>query len=1555
MKSFSIALASCISTLQSVGQLRNLNNSDTLIKIADRLPFHLFQAWQKTADTIMYEHGDDISIEDLYDFVEKAVRRAENPLFPSKTRTAAPQRLQRPRQRAFATMNNDGEEDGVSFNDNNSTNVNNKECFLCLKNDHYLNQCNQFRELSYNGRKKFVLQNRLCFSCLCKNHRASQCSRRKPCKKLNCRRNHATLLHPPPNYDVNNRQVDYNANSNNVNENNSNDDTPNETNQTSCYNAGECNDCVFLPIVAVNVKSPNNGREIQTYALLDSGSDSTYCSNALLSKLNVRGKRTKVHRSTLTNNNEIFMSQVISDLKVSDIDKNVEIPIPHAFAQDTIPVSKNCIATPNKLAEWGYLQMVYVPMIDSGVEMIIGNDVKFALEPIEVIPSENDGPYAVRTRLGWALNGHCNGSKFPASNLRSFFCQNKVNPLCELCTDFVDSIKFGKQELSIDQRRFLDGVKSSISLKENKHYEVPLPVRDRSLEMPDNKQQAVQRLNFLKSRFLKDKKFYDDYKTNMNTLLKDGFAEEIEPGSSPNPTWWYLSHFGVFHPKKPDKLRVVFDASAKFKGMSLNDNLLAGPDLTNSLVGVLIRFRQDVVAFQGDIKSMFYQVHLPSADMDYFRFIWWPDGDYSKPYKIYRMKVHLFGAVSSPSVANFALKQTAIDFKEDFSPETCSTVAKNFYVDDCLRSTSSSKSAIKIVQELRDLLSRGGFRLTKFVSNDVEVLSSIPEEERASNIQNLDICTSELPLQTALGVTWNIKNDALGYSVNISNKPITRRGILSTVNSVFDPLGFLSPFILPAKLILQELSALKLDWDAKCSDEHAARWQKWLVDLNYIKNYSIDRCIKPDNLGDVKSAQIHHFSDASSVAVATASYLRLIDSNDNVHITLLFAKSRLVPPKRLSIPRLELTAAVLSIQSEVMLKNELEIALIESQFWCDSMTVLYYIKNESKSFHTFVSNRVNKIRDVSKPNQWSYVPTKQNISDVASRGLTGEKFVSNEMWKSGPDFLKMDESNWPSQASFSRYENKNDDVEIKRDCKSFVTQINQSRDHLDYVMGKFSSWLKLKRVIAWVMRFKNALKRRVINKDTNAGYNAERLPLDVEELQQAEHAIVKYCQFQVFREEIEDLSSNISVGGNGKVITFIKRKSRIIKLSPFLKHDVLHVGGRIDKSSCLTFNEKHPIILTKEMPITNLVIDYYHKLCGHGGREQVLAQIRKFFWVVKANSCVRGVLSKCVPCRKRRQPVGEQYMSSLPEDRIDINEPPFTNVGLDYFGPFLVKRGRSEVKRYGVVFTCLTVRAVHIEISESLSTDSFLMALRRFLSRRGAVKMFRSDNGTNFVGGVNELKRCIESWNKEQIHDFLLQQNIKWVFNAPGASHAGGVWERMIRTIRQIFMSLVREQTLNDESLSTFMCETEAIINGRPLTVVSSDSRDLNPISPNDLLIMKPNDSLPPGIFETTDTYSKKRWRHVQYLANVFWSRFKNEYLLSLQKRQKWLNPVNNYKVGDIVVVVDGNMPRNKWCLGKVIEVFPDKLNMIRKVKVKTKESEIVRPITKLCLLLTDD
>ena len=306
-------------------------------------------------------------------------------------------------------------------------------------------------------------------------------------------------------------------------------------------------------------------------------------------------------------------------------------------------------------------------------------------------------------------------------------------------------------------------------------------------------------------------------------------------------------------------------------------------------------------------------------------------------------------------------------------------------------------------------------------------------------------------------------------------------------------------------------------------------------------------------------------------------------------------------------------------------------------------------------------------------------------------------------------------------------------------------------------------------------------------------------------------------------------------------------------------------------------------------------------------------------------------------------------MADFPPERCEAGKTPFSYVGVDLFGPFYVKLGRSEVKRYGCLYTCFNTRAIHVEKLDSLETDTFINGFIRFTARRGNPIKVWSDNGTNLVGACSELSRSLHRLNREKVIAAARRTEVEWFFNPP--KHQGGVLERMIRTIRRILVALINSNPrMTDDVLHTLFCEAENIVNSRPITKCSDDVNDLSPLTPNQLLLLRGNSPLPWGIFHNTDTY-KRHWRQVQHMSTQFWKRWIKEYLLDLQRRQKWNKESPSLKSGDLVLIMDENSPRGSWPLGLVIDTSIGRDGLVRSVKVKTKSTQLVRPVTKLVLL----
>ena len=461
---------------------------------------------------------------------------------------------------------------------------------------------------------------------------------------------------------------------------------------------------------------------------------------------------------------------------------------------------------------------------------------------------------------------------------------------------------------------------------------------------------------------------------------------------------------------------------------------------------------------------MFHRVACREEDTDALRFLWW-DGSLDEPPSDYKMTVHLFGKADSPCIAAWALQQTAADNEAAFGEEIREIVKKNFYVDDGLFSKPSTEQAVHSSLELMRMLRKGNFRPTKFISNDKDVLAAIPVKERT--IKNLDL--DKLPIERALGQQWNIDTDTFGVKTSPpSARPgnDTRRGCLSILSSVFDPLGMIGPVLLPAKRVLQKTWQLKLLWDEKLPEDLLKDWNKWKENLTLLNHVTIPRCYFPGGCSLDATFQLHHFSDASEVGYGTVSYLRRETVDGRVDCSFIMAKSRTAPLQFVSVPRLELQAATIAVRMHRLILKEIDLVVSAPFFWTDSKITLQYINNETRRFKTYVANRVAEIRDASQPCQWRHCPGSLNPADEASRGISAQRFLTSERWFKGPAFLMKPEEDWPC---FEIEALPEDDQELKGERAIFTLTLPEK---LHELLVKYSSWTVLQRKVAWLLKFK---------------------------------------------------------------------------------------------------------------------------------------------------------------------------------------------------------------------------------------------------------------------------------------------------------------------------------------------------------------------------------------------------------------------------------------------------------------------------------------------------
>ena len=1524
-------ISDCLVILKQLNYVSDLYSSDVLRRAVGKLPRRLHLKWAEHSAYIRARNMEPNLIH-FEDWLQKRII-AQREIYASPRDTE---------------ITNEKKTERSNFN--GLVKENEVSCLLCSQ-PHQFWKCEDYKKLSPEDKYQYVRKMRRCFCCLRVGHGSRYCPSKYNCFVSGCSKKHHTSLHEH-----------FCENDNNGTKKVTVEDKNKSNDSFNGVLKSEPRD-MFLQVVPVMLKSAK-GRRLSTYALLDAGSHVTLVRDDIAERLKLRGTARAINIATVKDEpKKVSVHDVALNIVSTDGKCEFKVDSAYAVSKSNFKMpSQPCPADYKNSEIYTHLDGINLAAVDKeDITVLIGANVPEALLVKNVRRGRKDQPLAIETMFGWTLFGSSSRSKNIDVTVSLLHTpQDHLSPVvtklwdkdehschvgkvtCEPESELHELVQnFWRQEnyvitcaeevaMSAEDSQALLRLKSETK-NVNGRYQVPMLWKKVSMKLPNNIELAKSRFKFLLKRLRSDPSLYEKYKEVIDNYVRQGHARKMtsEEAACTTEKTWYLPHHPVFNVNKPGKVRVVKDAAAVYRGVSLNKSLITGPDLLSSLVGVLMRFRIGRIAIVADIEAMFHQVRVSTKDADALRFLWTDDINSEGAQYTMQMLVHVFGAKDSLTAALYALHQTARDNNDNFSPMTIEAVLRSFYVDDLLKSVESEEAAVILVKELIALLKFGGFRLTKWISNSQEVLETVPECEVASQAAvNLD--TEHL--ERTLGICWSVSDDCFTFTFALKGEvDATKRGMLKVTSSIFDPLGFLSPFILKAKILLQELWRHNYEWDDKIEGDILKCWRKWLKYAELISAIKVNRCYSL-NGKQIEAIQIHIFCDASELAYGSVAYIRYCYADGSYHCALVMSKSKLAPIKAMSLPRLELCAAVTAVRLFRKIIAEIDLTIDKVWFWSDSTLVLQYVSNTTHRFKTFVANRITEILDATERNQWNHVPGKLNPADIVSRGVidpTQLMVVDEEgsSWLNGPGFLQKNEDQWPKATEAALKEN---DPEIKkREVLVTFGTFQTASPVIEF--ARFSSWTKLQRVAGWVFRFTSNC--RATSKDKG--------PLSCDELESAGKRVILQLQKDSFGEEIGILSGK---GG-------LPAGHVLAALSPFLDEEgLLRVGGRLRYAS-IPDASKYPIIMPKDSHVTKLVVVHEHRRNGHVGPEHVLSSLRQRYWIVHGRSVVKGVIRRCFYCQVKRAKITYPFMANLPPSRVAYREPPFSNCGVDMFGPIFIKQGRQRLKRWGILFTCLTIRCVHLEVVEKSETDAFINALRRFVNRRGCPKFIYSDQGSNFKGAASELKDVIQGIDREKIEEFSASNGIVWKFNPPLSPHMGGVWERLIRSTKEIMSALLVEKILTDQQLYTLMTEVEAILNNRPLTHLSENPEDLDPLTPNHVLLGLHRNWSSMMSSDQKDISSRRQWKQVQAVSKIFWDRWIAEYLPELTKRNKWKEKLaSNYRVGELVLVDidDDKFKKGSWNLGRIVEMIPGNDGVVRVVKVRARNGFYTRPIVRI-------
>ncbi|XP_063392468.1 uncharacterized protein LOC134677967 [Cydia fagiglandana] len=1346
----------------------------------------------------------------------------------------------------------------------------------------------QFLGQSVNERAESVRRLKLCENCLRPGHQARVC-RLGPCMK--CSQKHNSVLHS---------------------------DTASGSSEPSVVGATSH---VFVPsgrgvlsTAVIHMYDKDNHRH-EVRAFIDNGSMSCFMTDSLLRKLQLKYTE---YQTSVTGLNKQVLTHVSRKCNAT-----IESRTSQFKANMTFYVVPEVVALESNVPKLNIPK--HVIMADpeyfnpTNIDILLGSEIFWELLEHDQISLGTGYPILHKTKLGYVVGGPTIGLNHKQTN--------SVKPIqCNLIVDNTvqeQLAKFwsleevpdnSKQVYSVEERLCEQNFVENFTRMPDGRFSVAVPLKKPESCLGDSFNRAKQCFLSLERRLDKQpllKQMYTDF---MSEYIDLGHMSETRSDTQTNKKPYFLPHHGILREQSSTtKLRAVFNGSAATSsGVSYNDLQMVGPTIQSDLLSILLRFRHYPYVLTGDIEKMYRQV-LVHENQRHLQQIIWRD-DPTKELKLYKLNTVTYGTASAPFLAVRCLKQLALECPDS---QLAQIISDDFYVDDLVTGAQTKEQLIKIKEGVCKVLSAGCFNLRKIRSNI--------ELSQSDSCQTLNL--GDQGSSNTLGLGWSPPDDNLYYSIKqtVEQNP-TKRSILSAIGQIYDPLGLLSVCVIQAKIMLQKLWLLKCNWDDPLPSKIVNLWHKFQSELRHVLDLKIPRCVINDDPNSV--IEIHTFCDSSQDAYGSCLYVRS-ECNGQVEINLLCAKSKVAPLKPTTIPRLELCGALVAARLTERVLKSIRIPIKRCILWTDSSIVLGWLQTQPNKLKQFVKNRVAEVQELTANHEWRHVPTATNPADMLSRGVNMSELQDLSMWWNGPDFLKEDESNWPT-SNFVK-----NNIEMPEMVTATAISLDTNHGLIDY--KRFSKLLKLKRALAYAMRFIHNCRNNNINKSG---------PLTTDELKDSFTLLLKWSQKQSFQ-EYDQLVKRQS----------LPNKNKLLSLSPFIDDlELIRVGGRLNNSQ-FPFDKKHPVLLSSKHTLTQLIFNEEHIRLMHAGPQLLLASIKEEFWPIGGRNLARSVAHKCLRCFKLRAQTVSPIMGHLPEQRLNPGYV-FQTTGVDYAGPLLAAdrkgRGCKLIKVYVVVFVCFTTKCLHLELVTSLTKEAYIAALHRFIARRGKPATIFSDNGTQFVGAKNELNAFLKQ-NSSSISEFMANEFVDFKFIPAYASHFGGLWEAGVKSFKYHLTRVIGDSHLTFEELYTILVKIEATLNSRPLSPISSDPSDLNPLTPGHFLVGRPLTTLPVPPLENINPTRLQRWDRIEQIHQHFWTRWQKEYVSELQQKTKWRSCKGHLDTGTMVIVKEDAVPPLKWSLGRIVRVHPGIDGVNRVADIQSHRGVIRRAFNRICPLPLDD
>ena len=1181
-----------------------------------------------------------------------------------------------------------------------------------------------------------------------------------------------------------------------------------------------------------------------------------------------------------------------------------------------------------------------------------------------------DGPLGIDTFFGWTVMGAF-GKNFSRSATIAFLKkddQQLEDWKQKIFNHDFQPLKDDGKGLSRQAKFALKQMQDSIKLNADGKYEVALPYtigRKEAAEIlnkVDSKATATTRMWQLKRSLQKIPEKKAKGFSEMKKFLEKGRAipltEEAKREQEENgwPVWYLPCH--LVHQK--GKYRFCHDGRAATDGVCLNELLINDLNLMTPILDPINNLRRYLYAFSTDIEAFFHNILVELQDRHCFRFLWYTDED-MRMLAEYIFLAYIFGSSASPTVTAFVLARHAEYVRDKFGPEVVEIIKRYFYVDDTSGGSNSLEKCRRICADLEVAMAMGGFSLSKWKYSHKELVRGEEVEEEQERMQKI------------LGIVWDLEEDTLSVAIEpekFVKEATTPRMVVQQQAGLYDPLGLIAPFILIGRSWTQKSMTKDWSWDKPLTEEVKGGFNKWTSEIPDLASLRIPRAWDTPETAD-EEEEFHVFSDASGYGYGSVLYRRAWKRDGAIVVSFIQGRSHVVPKDAAraghhnSTPRLELVASVKSIDILEVNQASLSKKIEKVTYWTDSACVLKWINDRTSTQKAFVANRISKIDSKSSARQWRFVSSCLNPADLTSRGISASETSKWEFYHRGPAFLRLPEEDWPKMNPpeiEQLEERKIHAFYAEEDSEEDTLTPSESDQTLVWiwsVISDISGWENKRRIVAtlkncvkiWkikTFRKKSRLRSRKIEKILQKRFS---------NIARSEKILIRAIQTNAFLKEKEAMIEE-KESGKGKRRQLPDKSSSISSLNPFVDDDgVIRVGSRLARSD-LRKEEKFPAILPKEDANVKDLIREVHAKEMHAGPKHVLACLRNKFWILQGLQVVKKTVSRCVKCQTNNKPPCSQMMAALPPERL-LMSTPFQHCGIDYMGPFgVLMNGRATHKVWVAVFSCFQSRAVHAEVVMKLDANSCINAIARFAARRPGLQKLFSDNASNFTCADKELKKETEKIN-EKIRPSLLKRGIEWSFIPPYSPHRGGIWERIVGMFKKNLKAVASSSTMHFDVFTTVITEAEAVINRRPLTALSTDSRDGEALTP--LHIISPaaasNVEYSPiqTIEEVDGDLARRSWKRAQVLVQQFWKLFRSGFVSMMHNRPKWKRAKENLKVDDFVLLVNETVERHAWKTGVIVKVDEAVDGCVRTVDVKTADGKIhTRDRTKLVLLELD-